>query len=252
MILFLIALAAFVAGALNAAAGGGTFLTFPLLTGVARLTEKAANVTSTVGLWPGTVSSIVAAWAELRAIAGRVLAGYAAVGFVGGALGAVLLLTTSPSAFAKAIPWLLGFATIVFACGRRVAIWAGRGDGPSIPRFTPRVLPLLLVIALYNGYFGAGGGILLMAGLSLAGLHDLRQINALKVVIQTTSNASAVVAFIAAGVDWRIASVMAAASFAGGYAGMHAARRVPQTFVRALVLFMGMTLTVAYFVKNYR
>jgi uncharacterized membrane protein YfcA len=252
MIVLLVALTAFVAGALNAAAGGGTFLTFPLLTGVARLTEKAANVTSTIGLWPGTASSVVAAWPELRKIPRRVLAGYAAVGFVGGAGGALLLLKTPSSAFSAAVPWLLGFATIVFASGRRIATWAGRGEGPSVPRFTPRVLPLLLIISLYNGYFGAGGGILLIAGLSLAGLHDLRQMNALKVVIQTTSNASAVIAFTAAGVDWRLAGAMAVASFAGGYVGMAAARRVPQSYVRALVLLMGVTLTVAYFVKTYR
>jgi len=257
MIVWIVAGVAFVAGMLNAAAGGGTFLTFPMLTGVARLSEKVANITSTVGLWPGTVSSVMAARGELGRVERRVIVGYAAVGFVGGVLGAVLLLTTPVRAFAVAVPWLLLFATVVFAAGKRIRQWAMKGEGPVTPRFSGRVVPLLLVISLYNGYFGAGGGILLVAGLSLAGLHDMRQMNALKVVIQTTSNASAVAAFLYGalflnlGMDWRLAGAMAVASLAGGYVGMATAQRVPQAVVRGLVMVMGTVLTGVYFWKVY-
>jgi hypothetical protein len=254
----LVALTAFVAAIINAVAGGGTFITFPVLTGLARLTEKAANITSTVGLWPGTASSVLAARDELRRIRIRVRIGYAATGLLGGLLGAVLLLSTPVAAFRVAVPWLMLFATVVFAMGRRLSIWAGRGDGPVEPRFTGRVVPLLLVISVYNGYFGAGAGVLLLAGLSLAGLHDLKQTNALKVVIQATANASAVFVFAIGALarpqdlDWPLAGIMAVASALGGFVGMAMAQRIPQKYVRALVLLMGTTLTIIYFVKAYR
>jgi hypothetical protein len=253
MVVVLVGLAAFVGSAINAIAGGGTFVTFPVLTGLAGLSEKLANVTSTVGLWPGYASSIPPAWGELSRVRRGVLWGYAAVGFVGGAIGAWLLKVTPATAFAVAVPWLLLFSTVVFAMGRRISRWAGRGDaGPAEPRFTAGVVPLLLVIAVYNGYFGAGAGILLVAGLSVAGLHDLRQLTALKVVVQVTANASAVAVFAwGGGVDWRLAGAMAVGSLLGGYAGMWAAQRVPQAWVRALILTIGSVLTVAYFWKVY-
>ena len=260
MIFLVVGVAAFVAGAMNAAAGGGTFVTFPVLTGIAKLTEKAANITSTLGIWPGTAGSVLAARHELGRVPWRVRIGYASMGLIGGVGGAVLLLTTSVAAFRLAVPWLLLFATIVFAMGDRVRRWAGRSvDGAAVaPRFSPRVVPLLLIISLYNGYFGAGGGVLLLGGLALAGLHDLRQMNALKVVIQTTSNASAVAVFTFGALrrpgdlDWPIAGTMAVASLIGGYVGMAAAQRVPQKYVRVLVLAIGIGLTAAYFWKAYR
>jgi uncharacterized membrane protein YfcA len=256
--LLLTALAAFIAGAMNAAAGGGTFITFPVLTALAGLTEKAANVTSTIGLWPGTVSSIAAARAELRKLHASVIIGYAAMGFIGGTAGAILLLTTPVAAFRLAVPWLLLFATVVFALGKRLSRLAGRTQLAHQPRFSARVIPLLLIISVYCGYFGAGAGVLLLAGLALAGLHDLRQMNALKVVIQTTGNAAAVVIFIIGAIfyqpqtlNWPIAAVMAVGSTFGGFAGMAIAQRVPQVYVRTAVLIIGFSLSIAYFIKAY-
>jgi uncharacterized membrane protein YfcA len=251
MVVFFVGLASFVAAALNAAAGGGTFVTFPTLTGLAGLSEKVANITSTVGLWPGIAASVVAARAQLRKLRRNVVVGYAAVGLIGGVSGAALLLHTSKDAFAMAVPWLLLFATVVFAMGKRVSRWAGRGDGPSEPRFSARTVPLLLLISVYNGYFGAGAGILLIGGLSVAGLHDLRQMNALKTVIQITANGAAVAVFAWGGVDWRLAGVMAVTATAGGFVGMALAQRVPQIWVRGLVLVMGAGLSVVYFLKAY-
>jgi uncharacterized membrane protein YfcA len=254
MVLLWVGLAALAAGVINAIAGGGTFLTFPVLTGLARLSEKGANVTSTVGLWPGNASAMAGAWPELRKVGATVIVGYAVVGCIGGIVGAVLLLWTGERAFAKAVPWLLGFSTVMFALGKRIGRWAGRHvdeSAPLRPRFTPRVVPLLLVISVYVGYFGAGAGVLLLAGLSIAGLHDLRQMNALKTVIQATGNLAAVVVFAWGGVDWRLAGVMAGASLVGGYAGMWTAQRVPQVWVRAVVLTIGVVLTGVYFVKAY-
>jgi uncharacterized membrane protein YfcA len=257
MLILLVSAAAFVAAMINAAAGGGTFITFPILTGIARLTEKAANITSTLGLWPGTISSVAAARQELRKIQTSVVIGYAIMGFIGGLAGAILLLTTPVAAFRLAVPWLLLFATIVFALGKRLSRWAGRDQSPGEPRFSARVIPLLFIISLYNGYFGAGAGVLLLAGLSLAGLHDLKQMNALKVIIQTTANASAVAVFAIGAIyqpstmNWPLAGAMAIASAIGGFVGMAVAQRVPQTYVRAAVLLIGTTLSIAYFYKAY-
>src|SRR4029077_8047725 len=151
------------------------------------------------------------------------------------------------AAFRLAVPWLLLFATIVFAMGKRISRWAGRDEGPSVPQFSVRVIPLLFVISLYNGFFGAGAGVLLLAGLHLAGLHDLKQMNALKVVIQTTANASAVAVFVIGALFqpetlvWSIAGAMAVGSAAGGFVGMAVAQRMPQKYVRAVVLLIGVT-----------
>ncbi len=257
MLILLVSASAFAAAMINAAAGGGTFITFPILTTLARLTEKAANITSTLGLWPGTISSVAAARQELRKIEMSVVIGYAAMGFIGGLAGAILLLTTPVAAFRLAVPWLLLFATIVFALGKRLSRWAGRGQSTSAPRFSARVVPLLFIISLYNGYFGAGAGVLLLAGLSLAGLHDLKQMNALKVIIQTTANASAVAVFAIGAIyqpatmNWSLAGAMAIASAIGGFVGMAVAQRIPQVYVRAAVLLMGISLSIAYFWKAY-
>src|SRR5271170_2683912 len=113
--LVLMTLAALVAGSINAMAGGGTFIAFPALTGIAKLSEKAANITSTVGLWPGFAASVVAARKGISELGRRTVLLYAGIGLSGGVAGAILLLTTSTSAFAKAVPWLLAFSTVLFA-----------------------------------------------------------------------------------------------------------------------------------------
>lgn len=116
---------------------------------------------------------------------------------------------------------------------------------------------MLFIISLYNGYFGAGAGVLLLAGLSLAGLNDLKQMNSLKVIIQTTANASAVAVFAIGAVyqpstmNWSLAGAMAIASAAGGFVGMAVAQRIPQGYVRAAVLLIGGGLSVIYFWKAY-
>jgi uncharacterized protein len=249
--LLLLTIASLVAGAINAMAGGGTFITFPALTGIAGLTEKAANVTSTVGLWPGYAASVVAAREALNALGRRTGLLYAGVGASGGVAGAILLLTTSTVAFAKAVPWLLAFSTILFAAGPTIRRWASRASGaaPGPGPLSPLVLAIVLVIAVYNGYFGAGGGVLLLAGLAAMMPGDLRRLNVLKVVIQVTANASAIVVFLSAGIEWGIAGTMALGSALGGFLGMRLANRVPARVLQWVVLVIGATLTVAYFVR---
>ncbi len=246
-------LSAFAGAAVNSIAGGGTFITFPVLTGPLHLTAKAANVTSTVGLWPGYAAAIAAARDDVRSLSRGVVWGYAATGAAGGIIGAILLLTTSTTAFGRLIPWLLLFSTVTLAAGPRINAWSNRRAGNANRggrQFSASLFSLLLLISIYNGYFGAGGGILLLAGLAVAGVGDVKQTNTLKIIIQITANAAAVVIFLGAGVEWWTALAMAVGAAGGGFAGMAFAQRIPAVYVRAIVLVIAATLTIAYFSRS--
>jgi uncharacterized protein len=255
-------LTAGVAAAVNSIAGGGTFLSFPALTGLAQLSEKAANMTSTVGLWPGSAASIVAARAEFKQIPKGMLAAFAVISLIGGAVGSVLLLFTTALTFKLVIPWLLGFATVIFAFSKPIAKWAGRKHGERALKWTLLVAAVQFFIAVYGGYFGAGIGVLMLAGLSFAGLDNLHQMNALKVLLATLINGMATGIFIAQtalvsvsgkgeGIHWPLAIGMVCASVFGGFYGMHIARRIKQEKLRMLILLIGITLTLIYFWRAY-
>jgi len=166
-------------------------------------------------------------------------------------VGGLLLLTTSTTAFAKAVPWLLAFSTALFAAGPKIRLWASRTSDVAGSRSetSPQALALVLVIAVYNGYFGAGGGVLLLAGLAAVMPGDVRRLNVLKVLVQVTANASAIVVFLSAGVDWGIAATMAVGSVVGGFVGMRLANRISARGLYWVVVAVGATLTVAYFFK---
>lgn len=261
MTLLLVAVASFAAAAINSIAGGGTFLTFPTLTGAAGLTEKVANMTSTVGLWPGSASGIYAARADFRRIPNGMLVAYGVISVVGGVAGSVLLrYYTSTQTFRLVIPWLLLFATVVFAASKPIARWAGRPHGHRSALWTAVVGCLQFVVAVYGGYFGAGIGVLMLAGLAFAGLDDIHQMNALKVLLATLINGVAAAVFVVGSIygpaaenriDWPVAAVMAGASVVGGFLGMGAARRIPPAALRAVVLGVGAALTGVYFYRAY-
>ena len=253
--LSLAAAAAAVATAVNAVAGGGTFVAFPVLTGVGGLTEKAANVTCTLGIWPGSLTSAVTVRRSVAALPRRLTVAYCGLALVGGGVGAELLEHTSDRTFAFAIPWLLLFATTVFALGDRVARWAGRGTHSAAADpatgWAVFVGGVQLVLSVYGGYFGAGMGVLTLAGLSLVGLGDLRQVNVLKVLMSTFTNLSAAAVFLFGPVQWRYVGPMAAAGMVGGFAGMSIAQRLPRQVLRAVILVVASGLTAAYFWKVY-
>src|SRR6185503_6937172 len=150
------------------------------------LSEKLANITSTLGLWPGSAASVVAARKEFKRLPHGMVIGYSAICVVGGALGSLLLLYTSTNAFKLVIPWLLAFATGVFAASKPIARWAGRhhGSGHSTG-WTIFIGFVQFAVALYGGYFGAGIGVLTLAGLAFTGLEDIHQMNAMKVLLAT-------------------------------------------------------------------
>lgn len=247
------------AAAVNSIAGGGTFLTFPALTGLAGLSEKAANMTSTVGLWPGSAASIAAARAEFKSIPRGMLVAFSAISLLGGAAGAYLLTHTNPLTFRLVIPWLLGFATLLFGFSKPIARWAGRRHGDRSLKWSIIVGVMQFFVALYGGYFGAGIGVLMLAGLSFAGLDHIHQMNALKVLLATLINGIATAIFImqslkaapADRVHWALAMGMVAAAAFGGFFGMHFARRIKPDRLRLVILLIGICLTAIYAWRAY-
>jgi len=263
MTTLVIAIVAFVAGAVNSIAGGGTFLTFPTLTGVARLSEKIANMTSTIGLWPGSAAGVVAAAPEFRRLPRGMAISYGIISLLGGIIGSLLLLQTSTHTFKLVIPWLLAFATVIFAFSKPIARWAGRKHGDRSFKWTLFVGLVQLVVAIYGGYFGAGIGVLMLAGLSFAGLDDIHQMNALKVLLATIINGVAAFIFLVGpllfahrsgaelAIDWPLALLMAVASSVGGFLGMAYARKIKPGSLRLGILSIGVILTCVYFAKAY-
>jgi uncharacterized protein len=247
-----IPLVSFLAGFINAVAGGGTFFTFPALTGLGGLTERAANVTSTIGIWPGALTSCLAARGEFKRLPRAMTIGFFIISLIGGVIGAVLLLVTPSRTFSLLVPWLLGFATLIFGFSKPIARWAGRQHGHRTIGWTVFVACVQLIVAIYGGYFGAGIGILMLAGLAFAGLDDIHQMNAMKVLLQTSINAVAAAIFLfSPDLNWGLALPMAAMSAVGGYVGLKASRRMPQNVLRGVILGVGVLVTALYFAKNY-
>ena len=243
--IFVLMLAAFCSGALNAVAGGGAFITFPALL-FAGIPPVAANASSTVALFPGQAAS---SWAYRREIAagGQVnVPVFAALSLVGGLVGALLLLVTPNATFARFVPWLLLFATAVFAVGSFMPALAARLrlGGRS-------VLVVQFVIAIYGGYFGGGIGFLMLAALTLFGLRDIHAMNGLRLLLAMLMNAAAVGTFIVAGaVSWPETVAMALAAVAGGYAGAMGAKRVDPKLLKTVVVIIGAVLTLYFFAKG--
>jgi uncharacterized protein len=239
------------AGVMNAVAGGGTFLTFPALV-FAGIPSVAANQTSTIAVFPGQIASC---WAYRTILAAdlRTVLVLGLTSLVGGMAGAIVLLNTPTPAFDRLVPWLLLFATLLFAFGNKIRSRFGwRLVHSSHSEIGWRALfkaaCLQLIIGLYGGFYGAGAGILELAVLDMLGFDDINLANALKVILTAAFNALAVVVFIAAGkIFWSEGLIVAAASVIGGYSGAWVAQRLPQSFLRGFVIFVGVVMTVYFF-----
>jgi hypothetical protein len=240
-------LAAFAAGVLNAIAGGGTFLTFPALvwSGVPPI---AANATSALVVSPGYLGSALGFRAELAALPRAVVWREMALAALGGVAGALLLLITPAKVFSGIVPWLLLFATALFALGPRLARWAGgeRGRGLSGARALG-----LLAVAVYGGYFNGGLGILLMALYLLVGEQRLNTVNALKNLNSFVLSVVSVAAFAIGGaIVWRDALLMAVFATAGGFYGARLAKRLPVRVVRSIVIVTGLVMSAVFFCRT--
>jgi uncharacterized membrane protein YfcA len=244
----LLVLAAFAAGVLNAIAGGGSFLTFPALA-FTGLPPIMANATSAVAVSPGYLGSALGFRAELVALPRERLVREGLVCATGGVCGALLLLVTPAKVFSAAVPWLLLFATALFAVGPRlVAARARRGAGGLHP--TAQALGLFAV-AVYGGYFNGGLGILLMALYTLTGEPRVHTANALKNLNSLVLSLLSVAAFAWAGaIHWPQALVMMVAATAGGFAGARLALRLPAATVRAAVVATGLVMAALFFLRG--
>jgi hypothetical protein len=238
-------------GALNAVAGGGSFIAFPalLFTGVPPI---PANATNTIALWTAAVASGGAYRSRLDTPR-RVMVPLLAASLIGGGAGALLLLKTPAQTFLRVLPWLTLGATLLFAFGKKLA-----GSRGSVIERETTTLALAgvtffqLVVAVYGGYFGGGMGIVMLAMLATLGMTDIHSMNALKSVMAFVINGVAVVVFIVArAVYWKHGTVMIAGGIVGGYFGAHYALKLPQNWVRVFVVLVGAGMTIYFFAKAY-
>jgi uncharacterized protein len=244
--------ASFLAGTLNAVAGGGSFLSFPALLGVGILPIQA-NATNTVALWPGQFTSIAAYWQDLKANWGLVLP-ICSAALLGGLAGAIVLLRTGQATFLALVPWLLLLAAGLFAASGPVSAWLQR-KRLTAAGTRPHLAPLwigVVVVCFYVGYFGAGAGFLLMTVLAVFGIQNINQVNALKVIATTTANGIAVVTFIVnRQITWKYCLLMMIAAAIGGYLGARYSRGLNPRFMRMLVVGIGLGMAAYFFWKQY-
>lgn len=241
----LLLLAGLWAGAQNALAGGGSFITLPALI-AAGLDPKLANITSTMALFPGQITTGLAG-RKLVAGAERLsFRALAIIALAGGVAGALLLNATPTRVFAALVPWLVLLATAVFA-------WGSFGPKKAADRAPPPAWVTVLsqsAIAVYSGFFGGGAGILTLASLTIAGLA-VRNAGGTKNVLVSLSNTTAAILFALTGnVAWAHALVVGIGAMAGGYAGARLLAVVPEKALKLAVIVIGVALTVGLFVRG--
>lgn len=249
MIDFMILLVAgLVAGAMNAAAGGGSFVTLPAMI-FAGVPSVEANASSTVALFPGAVASVYAYRHDFRPFEVLALPVMLAITMAGGLVGALLLLLTPAKRFDMIVPWLLLAGTLVFAFGGRASVWLRRRF-----RIGPVALTCCqLLLGIYCGYFGGAVGIMTLAVWSLLGMTDIRAMNATKTLVVGATNGIAVVCFILAGkIWWAQTVVMLTAAIVGGYGGAHFARRLPPERLRTGISVFNFIITAIFFLRAAR
>ncbi len=247
---------AVVAGMINSVAGGGTLVSFPMLvwTGVSPV---VANATNTLAMVPGALAG---AWGYRREVveSPKLYLYLLIPNFIGGVIGAALLTVTPEKVFASLVPFLILFATVLFMIQgpvqRRLGLTPKSENtlhheptrnwliGVSIYQF---------LVSVYGGYFGAGIGILMLAGLGIIGLSNIHQMNGLKNLFASMTNAVAATYFIAVGlIDWKSAALMCAGAMIGGYGAAGLARRLGQKFVRRAVIVIGLAMTISLLLRR--
>jgi uncharacterized membrane protein YfcA len=243
--ILMVATAGFLAGVQNALAGGGSFITFPALL-LAGLDPLAANMTSTIALFPSQLTSAYAGRQLVDGVGKVRFKTLVILSLIGGVLGALLLLNTSAAFFAKLVPWLVLFATSVFAWGtfRKKPLHAADHGMP-----TWVLLLAQSCIAIYGGYFGGGIGFLMLAALTVAG-QQVRTAAATKNVLAAAMNFAAVLIFAFSPlVSWPAALALCVGGIIGGLVGGWLIHRLPEKFMRRFVVLVGATLTVWMFLR---
>ena len=244
MLIAFIFIAGIWAGLQNSLAGGGSFVTLPMLI-VSGMSPLAANITSTVALFPGQITSGYAG-RKLVTGAGKLsFRALLAVSVLGGALGGLLLLHTPSTLFARLVPWLVLFATVVFAWGS----FLRKSDSSGVHLGAAGAAITQFCIAIYGGYFGGGIGFLMMAALTMAGLPT-RNAGATKNALGGVMNAAAVLLFVTSPeVHWMEALVMGSGAILGGLLGSWALHRINERVLRIAIAVIGVCLTIGLFLK---
>ncbi len=243
MALTVLFLAALWAGVQNALAGGGSFVTLPALmfTG---MDARAANITSTLALFPAQIATALTGRTLVTGAAGLSFRALVITSLAGGAVGAVLLLVTPPSFFARLVPWLVLFATLVFAWGSFAPRRESRAQLSSRAAMATQ-----FAIAIYGGYFGGGIGFLMLAALTAAGLA-MRNAGATKNALAGVMNASAVLIFIfSPEVRWLQAGIASAGAIAGGIVGGLMLNKLNERVLRLAIVLIGVALTIGLFIR---
>jgi uncharacterized membrane protein YfcA len=239
-------------GAINAVAGGGSFVSFPalLFTGVPPV---PANATNTLAMWVGTTAS-GGAYREKLNIPRRVMIPLVVTSVIGGLAGAFLLIKTPAQTFLHVLPWLLLGATLLFAFGKHLTGRISAGISHEASNAAVAVASLYeTAVAVYGGYFGGGVGIMNLAMLSALGMTDIHAMNKLKVMLGGVINGVATITFVVTGmIVWPQAMVMTAGSILGGYSSAHFSQKLPQAWVRSFVILVGTAMTIYFFIRAYR
>ena len=240
--------ASLIAGVMNAMAGGGSFISFPAMLSVG-VPPIQANATNTVALWPGQLTSLATLRGDVRR---DLLPVVATVCVLGGVSGAEVLLHTHQRTFMHLIPWLILFGTVIFGVSGKVSRWL-RGRAAAHPHADVPIHKVALGLALfpvcfYIGYFGAGGGFVVMTILALFGMDDMHKLNALKVVAATLSNLCAIVTFILQGqIVWHFCLLSMVFAALGGWVGANFAKRMNGEVLRAVVVATGCVVAAYFF-----
>jgi len=242
-----------IAGAINSIAGGGSFIAFPALifTGVPPINS---NAMCSVALFPGSLASAGAYKLELKEER-KILPLLIIASFIGGIAGSILMLRTPPNIFMALVPWLLLLANLLFIFGGKITSAfrqrKAANDTSHIRTITGSLF-LQFLISLYGGFFGAGMGIMMLAALALMGMDNIHKMNAFKVVLGSCINGIAALIFISAGVIlWMQTSVMIVGAIIGGFGGAYYARKYDPAKVKKIVILIGSSMTIYFFIKVY-
>ncbi len=246
----LLFLAGLFAGGLNALAGGGGFITLPALifTGA---TPILANTSGTVAVWPGIVGSMIAYRKHLQTKK-HPLVLYFFLALIGSSIGATLLLISTNIFFSKLLPFLLLFASLLFIYGKQWTAFflSKKAENISLPKWV--IYSLLFLIAIYGGYFGGGMGIMTLAVLSLIGMDQIHEMNAVKTLLVLVINGVGATIFIVTGkVLWSHALVMSVGCLFGGYLAGNLVQKVNPIYVRRLIATIAVSMTVYFFYKAF-
>jgi uncharacterized membrane protein YfcA len=243
----LLILAGFIAGTMNAVAGGGSFVSLPAMVAVG-IPALNANASSTVALMPGALASAFAYRLDFRRFSRVSITALTIVSLIGGLLGALLLMFTSTRTFDVILPWLLLVGTLAFAFGRQAGEWLRA----RIRIGSGLMLSCQFLLGIYGGYFGGAVGLMMLAVWSLLGNFQIHAMNAARSLIVGATNLVAAICFIVGGlIYWPQTVTMLVAAVAGGYLGARAARRLSPTTARVVISCINFVITALFFWRTY-